>query len=121
MKTEIQQIKERHGVEPSISFECSPYIRCMETAVVVGKELGFKECTINWNLGEFLHARIFEKDPRPFIKSRTQEGVDEFNQKYATSHGVNFNVDQESQQEYMNKVECPEGLEEFKLRCRGFF
>ena len=73
-----------------ITFECSPFLRCIETATQVGKELGLKECTFNYYCGEWLADWIYKdgNNPVPKMSSQTRS-IDDINKEFE-QYGVTF-------------------------------
>ena len=53
-----------------IIIECSPYMRCIQSASYIANGLNIPEIEINFMAGEHLYARDFEEyDPTPVLNS----------------------------------------------------
>jgi broad specificity phosphatase PhoE len=46
-----------------IIIECSPFVRCIQTASGISKELGIDSVTINWTASELQADWLFEECP----------------------------------------------------------
>ena len=40
----LDEIRKEYNVEPKVEIECSPFIRCMQTAAGISEVLGLKTC-----------------------------------------------------------------------------
>ena len=55
-----------------VKIECSPFIRCMETAAAIAKEIGIKRVKINYRCAEWLSDRLYP-DGTPLNKLEISE------------------------------------------------
>lgn len=115
LKKEIELIAERHGVQPVVTFESSPFLRCIETATQVGKELGLNECTLNYFFGEWLADWIFKENPAAELTSQTRP-MEEINKDFE-EYGVTFKDEDPEQRAILHSIQFPEPKE----RCAERF
>ncbi len=65
-----------------IIIECSPFLRCIQTASLIAEKLKVKKVEINWLISEHLGNIQFPRsDPIPRL-AISKYGIEDFNQNY---------------------------------------
>ena len=81
----IKLLKSEFGVEDvSISIECSPFWRCLETSHAISKCLNVSKAQFNYPMGEWLAERLYKAGtPMPKLATQTMS-ITEVNSHFDT-------------------------------------
>ena len=56
---------------PIVEIECSPFIRCLQTAAEIAKTVGLTHCKFNYHFTEWLADWLYNENPFPYLSSQT--------------------------------------------------
>ena len=99
-------------VTNSIVIETSSFLRCIQTASIIARELCVHQITVNYKWGEWLYYRSFpDGSPVPLLEIN-QMSQREFSQKWLGGMGFSFERDYE--QIYSKRF--PETQNQCKIR-----
>ena len=99
-------------VTNSIVIETSPYLRCIQTASIIAKELRVRQITVSYKWGEWLYYRSFP-DGSPVSQLEINYMSErEFSQKWLD--GMGFSYERDYEQIYSKRF--PETQNQCKIR-----
>ena len=79
LKWRIEEITNKKPY--SLTMECSPFFRCLETSSHIAKELNVKNINFNYHWGEWLADWLYQTSPIPNVESQ-RKTLEEINRDF---------------------------------------